>query len=79
MLIDNKTYNLLILFSLQKIVRKEGNEFIGFNELLKSYNIEENDTPKQVYNKLCGERVAVVKKSNKDNGKKNKSARSTRK
>jgi hypothetical protein len=78
-MLDNKTYNLLILFSLQKLVRKEDNEFIGFNELLKSYNIEENDTSKQVYNKLCGERVAVVKKSNKDNGKKNKSTRSTRK
>lgn len=76
---DTKTYNLLILFSLQKLVRKEGNELIGFNELLKSYNIEENDTPKQIYSKLCGERVAVIKKSNKDNGKKNKSTRSCRK
>jgi len=60
---NTKAYNLLVLFQLQKLVRKEGNECIEFMEILKTYDINDNDTSKQVYNKLCGQGVKTTKKA----------------
>lgn len=74
-----KDYNLLIIFKLQQFVRSKDNESIEFMEILKSYNIKENDTSKQIYTKLCGERIGNVKKQSPNNGKKDKNISRTRK
>lgn len=62
---DTKAYNLLVLFQLQQHVRKEGNECMEFMEILKTYDINQNDTSKQIYNKLCGQGVKTTKKATK--------------
>ena len=51
MVLDTKAYNLLVIFELQKIVRKEEIEFM---EIFSRYNILAEDTSKQIYKKLCG-------------------------
>lgn len=58
--LGTKTYNLLIIFELQKIVRKEEIEFM---EILSRYNILAEDTSKQIYKKLCNGQIF---KKNKD-------------
>ena len=58
---NTKTYNLLVLFQLQKLVRKEGNESMEFMEILKTYDVNDLDTSKQIYDKLCGQGVKKAK------------------
>lgn len=50
-MLDLKTYNLLIIFELQKKIRN--NEPLEFFSLLNLYDIKETDTSKQIYQKLC--------------------------
>jgi len=50
--LDLKTYNLLIIGELQKLVRKEEIEFM---EIFSRYGISAEDTSKQIYKKLCNE------------------------
>lgn len=58
---NTKAYNLLVLFQLQKLVRKEGNECMEFMEILKTYDVNDSDTSKQIYGKLCGQGVTRTK------------------
>jgi ABC-type taurine transport system substrate-binding protein len=62
---NTKTYNLLVLFQLQKLVRKEGNESMEFMEILKTYDVNDQDTSKQIYDKLCGQGVKKAKQKTK--------------